>query len=304
MMEKKEILRLLNHNYNMNFTKVEFYRDGGNLAYVVFLNDKKFFLRVIRPIFQEIALQSIDIQLYLQLNNFPVPTIIFTKDNQPFIQKKNFDGTDMLVLYEYIEGEEPSEEDVENVGELIGKLHLLMKSYPRRLERRDKHFFIERYIDILQQKNYSKIDEYIEIGEKLWKKVKDIPRGYCHGDLYRGNILKAKDNQLYVLDFDTSCEAFPIHDITLFCNETNYFEYSDEGFEKSEEWFRIFLKGYLKFCTLTEKEIEAFYFFHAIYHYQLQATIVEIHGIDCNESDFEDKQLEWIKSWLNKAGGL
>lgn len=301
MPEKNEILKLLNHNYPIDFTDAEFHRDGGSISYIITSNEKKYFLRIIRPELLETAYQSVEIQLYLINSNFPVPAIILANEGQPYIRKINEGKTYLYVLYEYIEGTEPTSDDTENVGELIGKLHVTMKCFPSTLKKQDKHFFIDRYIKILSRKGYSKVDEYKLYGEKLWDKVKNLHRAYCHCDLYRGNILKSTDNKMYVLDFDTSCIAFPMYDITLFCNETDYFEYSDDGFEKSKEWLKCFLRGYLKHCTLAKEEIEAFYYFHAIYHYQLQATIVEIYGVNCNEEGFEDKQLDWIISWLDKA---
>ena len=239
-----------------------------------------------------------DIHLYLQRSGFPVPQIILTKGKQTYA--KSSDGL-LHVLYEFIDGGEPGEIDVENIGELIGELHSKMEHYGVPLAKRDKHFFIDRYVNILNDKKHLLADEYRRYGEMLWNKVKDLPRGYCHGDLYRGNILKAKDGRLYVLDLDTSCHAFPMYDITLFCNETNYFRYSDDGFDRSREWLKRFVHGYRKRRLLSDDEVNAFYYLQAIYHYQLQATIVEIYGIDCNGPDFEAEQLGWIISWLERA---
>jgi Ser/Thr protein kinase RdoA (MazF antagonist) len=157
-------------------------------------------------------------------------------------------------------------------------------------------------VEILRGKGDHTAQEYEELGEKLCDKVKHLPRGYSHCDLYPGNVMKGKDGKLYVLDFDTSCVSFPMYDVTLFCNRTDYFNYSDKGFEESELWLRLFLKGYVKHRQLTEEEIKAFYYLVVIYHYQLQATIVEIYGVDCNEDDFEDKQLDWIRNWIKTAG--
>ncbi|MCL2571035.1 MAG: phosphotransferase [Defluviitaleaceae bacterium] len=301
MIEKQELLEILNNNYEKIFTDATFHRDGGSLSYIVFSNEDKYFLRVIRPEMLATAYQAIDIHTFLQVCNFAVPPIVFTKDDQSFITRKTDGKINLLVLYEYIEGKEPSNGDIENVGELIAKLHNIMESYPKELKNRDKHFFIDRYVDILRSKNDHTVGEYERLGNMLWGKVKDLPKGFCHCDLYSGNIMKSDNGKLYVLDFDTSCNGFPMYDITLFCNETDYFAYSDEKFHESELSLQHFLKGYMKHRNLTEEEIQAFYYFQVIYHFQLQATIVEIYGIDCNPDDFEDKQLDWITSWMNKA---
>jgi len=301
MTDTREIFEILNQNYNIDFTDIEFFRDGGSVSYIVSSIEKKYFLRVVRPEFLATAMQSTDIHMYLQDHHFAVTTLILTKDHQPYIKRIDEDKTNLLILYEYIEGSEPADEDVENVGDLIGKLHNIMQSYPNTLTYQDKYFFIDRYVNILRSKNHSRTEDYQILGEKLWEKVKNLPRGYCHCDLYKGNIFKSEDKKLYVLDFDTSCNAFPVYDITLFCDETNYFEYTDEDYDKSKIWLEKFLKGYLKHRDLTKEEIGAIHYFRLIYHFQLQATIVEIHGINCNEDDFEDKQFAWIMNWINKA---
>jgi len=301
MIETRELLEILNRGYEKTFTDATFNRDGGSLSYIVLSNEERYFLRVIRPELLDTAYQSIDIHTFLQGCNFAVPTIVFAKDGQPFITKKTEDKINLLVLYDYIEGEEPSGADVENVGELIAKLHNAMESYPKKLTDREKHFFIDRYVDILRSKNDHTANEYERLGNMLWEKVKNLPKGFCHCDLYSGNIMKSDTGKLYVLDFDTSCNGFPMYDITLFCNKTDYFAYSDEKFYESELSLQRFLKGYLKYRNLSEEEIQAFYYFQVIYHFQLQATIVEIYGIDCNPDDFEDKQLDWIVSWMKKA---
>lgn len=301
MIEKQALLEILNQNFEEVFTDTKFYRDGGSLSYIVSSNEERYFLRIIRPELLETARQSIDIHTYLQGHAFAVPIIIFTKDGQPYIERKADDKTYLLVLYEYIEGGEPGVGDVESIGKLIANLHNIMKCYPKSLKSQEKHFFIDRYVDILRSKNDHTADEYEHLGNILWEKVKHLPQGFCHCDLYPGNILKSNEGKLYVLDFDTSCIGFPMYDITLFCNKTDYFAYSDKGFYESELWLQYFLKGYTKYRSLTEEEIKAFYYFHVIYHYQVQATIVEIYGIDCNPDDFEDKQLDWIKQWMKKA---
>jgi len=301
MIENRELLEILNRNHKKTFTDISFNRDGGSLSYIVLSNEEKYFLRVIRPALLATAYQSIDIHTYLQGYNFAVPSIIFTKGGQPYITRTANDKTNLLVLYEYIEGGEPGDKDATAVGELIAKLHNVMQSYPKALKNQEKHFFIDRYVDILRSKNDHTADDYEHLGNMLWEKVKNLPKGFCHCDLYPGNIFKTDDGKLYVLDFDTSCYGFPMYDITLFCNKTDYFNYSDEGFDKSEITLQNFLKGYTKYRSLTDEEIRAFYYFHVIYHYQVQATIVEIYGINCNPDDFEDKQLDWIMSWMKKA---
>ncbi len=45
------------------------------------------------------------------------------------------------------------------------------------------------------------------------------------------------------------------------------------------------------------KEIISFPYWVAIRHFQLQATILEIHGVDCIDEGFIDGQLYWLNKW-------
>ena len=150
------IIEILNQNYNLHIKNIELFREGGNLAYVVYGEDNKFFLKIIRPPFIENALYSIDIQLYLMKNQFPVIPIVLAKNDDAYVETHINDERKIFILYEYIEGEEPDPENTEKVGELIGKLHRIMKNFTGELPVRDKYFFIERYLEIMRIKKYDK----------------------------------------------------------------------------------------------------------------------------------------------------
>lgn len=299
-MDTASVLSVLNDNYPLEINRIELYRDGGNLSYIVFDDDKKYFLKVIRPVFIETAIQSIDLQLYLLKSGVSVPNILFSKSMEPCVEIPKSDGKYLYVLYDYIEGKEPDmNKYAKNIGSLIGKYHKVMQSYNGTLSTRDKYFFIDRYIEILRKMRYpeSKVIAFKEHGDYLWEKVNDLPRGYCHGDLYIGNIHQAQSGELFVLDFDTSCYAFPVYDIALVCNSTDYFKFDKTGFQRTKEVLEPFLQGYQQFCTITDKERNSIFFFIAIYHYQLQATIIEKNGLNCVGQSFLDKQYEWLMRW-------
>ncbi len=301
-MEQENILNVLNEQYSMNFDKIEFIRDSGCMAYAVYTNGCKFFLRVTKPMFYDTAAKSLDIHLFLQSQGFSVPKILYTKDGQPCVNVNDGEGRYFYVLYGFVEGEEVDPEaDAEIIGAFVGKLHRVMKDYPGELVKKDKYYYLDRYSNILRAKQYDKADEFIALGEALWNKVKDLPYGYCHGDMYRGNILKTSDGRLYILDFDTSCEGFPMYDPALICNMTDYFELEEDGCAKSKKVYERFLPEYLKYSSLTPAEIASFYDLIALYHFALQATIIEIFGMDCVDSAFFDRQLKWLYGWQEQC---
>jgi len=293
---------MLKDRYPMRFDRLEPARDGGSTAYVTFAGDQKYFVRILKPAFLDTAVKAVDIQVFLQERGFPVPPVVFSKENTPYVRAGKTEGECLFVLYEYIEGGESNpEQDAEAIGALIGKLHHEMKAYPGELIKRDRHFFIGRYIDILREKQYAKADEFLAYGDALWEKVKDLPHGYCHGDMYCGNIHKTPGGELYALDFDTSCEGFPMYDPTLICNRTNYFDFDKRGYKKSKRILARFLPEYLKYNALSQIEIDAFYDLIALYHFALQATIIELFGLDCVDNAFLDKQLDWLYRWREQC---
>ena len=292
---------IITANYNISFDNFVLERDGGSMAYSAISNGAKYFLRVIKPAFIDTAVDAVQVQAFLQSKGFPVPPIIFTINGEPCVQEKREDGNYLYVLYDFIEGvESEPTQDAEKIGALIGKLHSAMTDYTGTLRKRDKHFYIGRYIDILHKKQYEKVSEFAKYGESLWNKIKDLPRGYCHGDMYCGNIHKTPKGEFYILDFDTSCEGFPIYDIALICNMTDYFTYDESRFEKTKTVFIRALNEYQKYNSLSKKEINSFYDMIAVYHFALQATIIEIHGIDCVDSTFFDNQLQWLYKWQDQ----
>lgn len=289
------ILELLQKNYDIKMDSIAFNRKGGCVSYIVNCGNEKYFLKIIDNAFLETAISSIDIQQYIIKNDFSVPEIIETKDGSLYFIYEN----QLFVLYEYIDGVEPNLDDnAEGISELVGKLHKLMSSYLSKLTTHNKEFFVDRYIDILRKKHYpdEKLNEYIETGNSLWDSVKDIPYGFCHGDLHRGNLLQTADDTIYMLDFDTACFAPQLFDIAVMCDTTDYFNFDKIEFQHATDIFNRFISEYSKYNQI-DFTINQFYDFIALRHFQLQATIVEIYGLDCIDDEFIDKQLAWIKQW-------
>ncbi len=302
MPQVNEVLSVLKANYPLRFIGMEFYRSAGSISYIVTAGCKRHFLKIIRPAFVDTAHSSIDIHLHLLMSGVPVPSIIYTKENEPFVSVVRPDGTYLYVLYEYLAGGEPDiKKDAAELGRLTGQLHQVMQRYPGQLMKRERHFFIDRYIRLLEKKGYAKADAFEAYGLEVWEKVKDLKKGNCHGDLYIGNILKAPDGKMYVLDFDTSCHAFPMYDVMMLCNRTDYFQFRQDGYCASKAALECFLPGYLQYAALDKVDLDAFFDLIAVYHFQLQATIMEIHGLDCVDAAFFDKQLDWLNKWRKQC---
>lgn len=60
----------------------------------------------------------------------------------------------------------------------------------------------------------------------------------------------------------------------------------------------------MQFSSLSKEEISAFYNLIAVYHFQLQATIMVIYGYDCVETDYFDKQYDCLMKWEEQCSKI
>lgn len=300
-MTEQALTDLLFTHYGLKDVTLQFLRKGGSCTYLV-KGKSNYLLKVIGTAFAHTSFQSISIMQYLKAHGFPVPGIIPSQSGEAFLIA-SIDGEDQLILLqEFIHGQEPDlTARAADVGALIGRLHNLLDLYPEKLVARNKQFFIGRYLDFLRQKNYPQLPAYEELGDMLWQQVEDQPMCNCHGDLHRGNLLETPDGQLYLLDFDTICHAPAMFDVMVMCDMTDYFHLKQSDIAITNTVYDQFLSAYLPYRVLTQTEQQSFANWVAIRHFQLQATILEIYGIDCINEKFIDAQLDWLKQWTNAA---
>lgn len=296
-MDETTLQKILTENYGIEASSLEFLREGGGQTYVV--NGKtKYLLKVIGSAFTDTAKQSVSIMRYLEGNGFPLPKTILTKSGEAIVETDDSGENKLITLMEFVDGNEPElEQCALEVGELLGQFHRLMEKYPGEPVSKGKEFFIGRYLECLRKKNYPRVAEYEELGERLWEKVKDQPYGICHGDLHRGNLLQNAEGRIYLVDFDTICRAPFMFDVMVMCDMTDYFNLKQEDVDLTKEVYRKFLMGYAEYHALSREEIRSFPYWVAIRHYQLQATILELYGIDCINEGFIDGQLWWLTKW-------
>ena len=296
-MDEKTLQDILTLNYGIESPSLEFLREGGTTTYIV-NGRSKYLLKVIGSAFSDTARQSASIMRYLEENGFPVPKTILTNSGDTIFETEADGEKILIVLMDFIDGDEPElEKCASEVGRLVGRFHQLMEEYPSELVYRDKEFFIGRYIEFLRKKKYPRIKEYEELGERMWDKVKNLPQGNCHGDLHRGNLLQNADGKIYLVDFDTACKAPAMFDVMVMCDMTDYFNLKQEDIELTKAVYLEFLSGYVGYHKLSREEILSFPYWVAIRHFQLQATILEIYGMDCIDESFIDGQLYWLNMW-------
>lgn len=305
MLTEREILTFLRPWYDVQLDDATPLRDAGSMTYAVRSGDQKLFLRVSKPAFRDTARQAADICAYLCDCRFPVPPIVRTSRGLPCVEQRTAEGDILYTLQAYIEGGDiDPQADAARLGALAGDMHRFMASYPHALIKRDKPYYIGRYLEQMRRKAYPRVDAFDRIGERVWARVQSLPRGFCHGDLHTGNLLKTKDGALHVLDFDTACDGIALYDPALLCNSTDFFTLNDADFDRTRAAYAAFAPCYARHAGIPAPNERALLDAIALYHFSLQATILEIYGLDCVDHAFLDRQLTWLERWLTLCAGV
>lgn len=293
--------------YLRNFDNIELIRDMIGQVYLIERNNEKYVFKLFRKDYSDQALQSIEIMNYLYVKGYPVARIINTPDEEPYYISKTEER--IGVLYEYVDGTQPDANiHIENLGHLTGEMRSLMEQYNGNIVQHRKEFFIDRYIKILDKMGYNEKEKFNEHGNDLWNRVKDLPIGFCHGDLHTGNMLIDKNHKITLFDFDASANASPVYDVSTLCDMTDYFNLSVanfyDGYCKTQIMLERFLKGYIKYYSMSDEEIKAVFDFIAIRHFDIQATIIESQGLNCVDKDFIEEQYQWLMKWDKKCADI
>lgn len=287
----------LKKEYCIPFGQVELLRDMMGYVSLAKAGEEKFVFKLFRDNHTEQALQSIEIMTYLYNNGYPVPQIIPTISGNSYCVVDAQNKRRIGVLYEYIQGEEPDrEQDMEALGWQTGMLHKTMKVYTGKLVYHSKEFFIDRYLNCQLEMGYTEAARFEEYGSRLWSRVKDLPTGFCHGDYHTGNMLDM-NGKYVIFDFDAAANAYPVFDIAVLCDMTDYFSLQEAMFYDTKRLLEHFLKGYGKHLSISPQEHIAVFDFIAIRHFEVQATILENLGLTCVDHNFIDSQYSWLMQW-------
>lgn len=293
-----DLLVQIKLHYGIDFKSLILIRDWIGQIYEITDENNKYIAKVFRKEYTKQALQSVEVMTYLRYNNFPVPSIIKTqKGSKHFIYNNR-----IVVLYEYINGESVDKASkILTIGGQTGWMRKSMESYNGEVAYHGYNFFIKRYLDIMKIKEYQGINKFAELGNYLLENVKNLPHGFIHGDLHVGNMFQRK-NKIIFFDFDACAIASPVYDIATICDATDYFDLSENNFKngliQTQKNVTEFLKGYDKYFSLSKEEEKAIYYFIAIRHFDIQATILESQGIDCVDDQFLNDQYLWLTKWL------
>jgi len=294
------LVKIIGDQYSIAIDQIHLHRDWIGYVYIAVAGPKKYVLKLYRSFDSDNALRSTQILQYLKNNGYPVVSIVPTVVGDLHIMLDTPQGPSAAIVFEYVEGAEPNlESEITPIGRQVGWLHRLMKEYPGALIRRGKDFYIDRYFEVLRQKQVDaqKIDDLARYGSELWSRMQPIPGGFCHGDLHTGNMLQAEPGRYVVFDFDVASHAYPIIDVATLCDGTHFFHLDEAGYDQTLRIFERFYQGYSQECTLSDGEIGAMFDFIAIRHYELIPTITRCQGLDDVSGAYLLEQYAWLMGW-------
>ncbi len=285
-------------HYNLPINSLQLHREMIGHVYFARTNNHKFVIKLYRAFHRAQAIQSLEIIQYLRLNEYPVVKPILTQNKELFSDIIIENEPRILAVFEYIEGKVPElSNEIQKIGKQVRQLHDLMEKYPRSLITRGENFYIDRFIDLMRQKNYSadKIDWFEQFGRFLWETIEQLPTGFCHGDLHTGNMFKTEAGKFMLFDFDIASKVHPVIDFATICDATNFNALEKNAFENTQKRVDAFLLGYGK--SLSPLELRGLFYFIAVRHFELIATIAEARGHNKISMEFLDQQYKWLKKW-------
>lgn len=302
-MTEEAVRGLLTREYAWTPDRLTFLREGGNLTWKAEKGEEARFLRQVRPAFADTAKNGALWQKALGEAGIAVPRLVPGRDGLPYTETREEEPL-LWTLSQWLEGEDSQPaRDAEAAGRLTGALHRTAGVIDLPLVPREADYYLGRYLRQLQALNRPEYAAFASMADTLWDSVKHLPRGFCHGDLYCGNVY-GTPGSLYLLDFDTVGRGFPIYDAVLYCNATDYFTFRPEGREETRALWERFLPAYRRECPVSPGEEAALEPLIGIYHYQCQATILSLYGLDCVPPAFFARQLDWLQKWEAQCGGF
>lgn len=220
---------------------------SGNISYIIITDKKNYLLRLSPLGFRWRSRKEIDAELeiinYLLAKKFPVARPIATKNGEGIIFWENHFG----YLREFVDAKSklnPTPEEVEQFGELLGTFHNLMKDYKTKYERKHiwdlnetkKNFKEDK--KIILKSNFKQKKEFIEKFEKEIFSLnfpENLPSGTIHEDLGKRHVLWQKDKIISIIDFDRSYYGELILDVGQSCRgwcfTNNWKKWSNKNFQ-------------------------------------------------------------------------
>jgi Ser/Thr protein kinase RdoA (MazF antagonist) len=244
-----------------NFTVKDLTNLNGFENFVYGFNE--FVIRFVHSIHRtyDQVLAEIEFIDFLSENNASVSTIVRSNNNN-ISEKISLNVTDYFTVTlftrapgTFVKKEEMNEELFVIIGQEIGRLHRLTKSYKPLHARHD--WEEENYIDLYQKYVPEEQKSIITKCKAIQQKIKKIPMqnsnyGLIHTDLHFGNMYK-EEKKLTFFDFDDSSYHYFVSDIAIVLYY--YFVFTDTESNRQEKGRQILsalLKGYKQYNLISK----------------------------------------------------
>ncbi len=171
------------------------------------------------------------------------------------------EGTRLLVVYRYLEGEAlvPSR-DARPFGQLVGHMHLELEGFAPKHRRPELTFealmrdSFEVVITLLSENNDNR--RYLESlrlrvqTQAAELELSTFRSGFCHGDLNFSNALRLADGEIALYDFAGCGPGLLAYDLAVF-------RWTQQAVGAPDHTWRDFVEGYRAVCELPERELAA-----------------------------------------------
>lgn len=302
-MDYQALTQEIEAQYRINIVKLQLHRAMIGHVYFIQAQSGKYVFKLYRSFNTANAIQSTEILKYLRQNNYPAAIMVPAINGELNIAIDTPEGLSIGILYNFVEGVEPDGDiEIVQLGVQTGALHKLMEGYRYPLINHTKETYIGGFISIMNRMEYdpSKTADLMKYGEELWARICRLPKGFCHGDLHTGNMLRQGSSGNYVLfDFDDASGDYPMMDIAYMSDDTHFNVFDEGAYDATLRKFGRFYQGYAEQRTVQEAEIQAITDFVAVRHYQIIARIVGCKGLQEISHGFLDEQYVWLMNWNN-----
>ncbi|MDJ1475991.1 phosphotransferase [Bacillus sp. LS15-K4] len=218
---EKEILKLLNEQYPLNFINI---KSITNEMYQCLTEQGNYFVRITNYKTYEEQLEEVTYTNFLYQNGLGVPPITPSLQGN-FVEKLPLDKEIYAVLYKAAPGIhlprcEWNSNIFKKLGKQIGKLHRISKSFEQTKQ-------VKHINDWYENEEYNFLN-YIpkeettirEIASDVLTSIQELQKstsnyGLIHGDLWLENILVENNSNLIMIDFQDCEKHFYIFDLAV-----------------------------------------------------------------------------------------
>lgn len=233
-----------------------------DLSYYLYTSNGRYLVKIMnKEKTKEDISEFVQKNMIINKNYVHAPKIILHNEEAIFTYNINdlqinlivmecIDGMDLYSINKVI-----TKEDIDKLVDMVVTFHKIEEKIE--INDYDEYCFMKIKYDYEKTEKYlpkdikTQIEEVIKEFEKI--ELGKLPKCFIHGDLISTNIMKDKNNQLWLIDFYESGVGIRILDIVKILNSVIYnYQYEDET-NKLEEHF---LHRYEEEMPLTEYELK------------------------------------------------